>query len=373
MRIAFYAPLKAPHHPVPSGDRQMARGLIAALRAAGHRVDLLSSTRSYLPAPHPMEIQRRSSAATAEVDAIAACWTDSGQRPDLLFTYHLYYKAPDLLGPPLATRFGLPYVTAEASHANKRAAGPWSEGHREVERAVRDASINLCFTPNDRAGLAGLVPACRLADLPPFIDTGPFGPRARRAPGPVRLITVAMMRPGDKQDSYAFLARSLARLDGLDWRLRIVGDGPARSAIEQDFADLPSGRLDWCGVLGPDEVARLLQEADMFVWPGFNEAFGLSYLEAQACGLPVVAIAGAGTPSVIRHEQTGLLTAATLDAYGTALERLIRDPSLRSRLGANASRFVHDDRGLSAAAVRLDDALALALRLGPPALTRLDA
>ena len=51
MRIGFYAPLKAPDHPVPSGDRQMARHLMAALGAAGHGVELVSRLRSFAPRP----------------------------------------------------------------------------------------------------------------------------------------------------------------------------------------------------------------------------------------------------------------------------------------------------------------------------------
>ncbi|WP_035670480.1 hypothetical protein [Azospirillum brasilense] len=47
MRIAFYAPLKSPTHPVPSGDRRMARLLMAALERAGHAVTLASTLRSW--------------------------------------------------------------------------------------------------------------------------------------------------------------------------------------------------------------------------------------------------------------------------------------------------------------------------------------
>ena len=46
MRVAFYAPLKPPDHPVPSGDRSMARLLIRALELAGHEVGLASRLRS---------------------------------------------------------------------------------------------------------------------------------------------------------------------------------------------------------------------------------------------------------------------------------------------------------------------------------------
>ena len=51
MRIAFYAPLKAPDHPVPSGDRQMARLLLEALRRCGHAVEPASRLRAYRATP----------------------------------------------------------------------------------------------------------------------------------------------------------------------------------------------------------------------------------------------------------------------------------------------------------------------------------
>ena len=51
MKIAFYAPLKPPDHPVPSGDRQMARQLISALEAKGNIITIPSHLRSYLRGP----------------------------------------------------------------------------------------------------------------------------------------------------------------------------------------------------------------------------------------------------------------------------------------------------------------------------------
>src|SRR3546814_5822148 len=58
MRIAFYAPLKPPTHPNPSGDRQMARMLVQALRHAGHEVHLASRFRSREAAGNEARLQR---------------------------------------------------------------------------------------------------------------------------------------------------------------------------------------------------------------------------------------------------------------------------------------------------------------------------
>jgi glycosyltransferase involved in cell wall biosynthesis len=365
MHIGFYAPLKAPDHPVPSGDRQMARLLIAAVRHAGHAVTILSTLRCYASAPDPAVLSRIEAQARDEAAAIGARWLASpSARPDLIFVYHLYYKAPDLIGFALAQRFGLPYATAEASYAAKRETGPWRAGNAHVEQAVRAAAVNFCFTANDRLGLAEIVDSPeRLIDLPPFIDAGRYGPKTTKHSGRrTRLITVAMMRPGDKLDSYRFLAAALDRLRHRDWHLTIVGDGPARAEVEQAFAPLPQDRLDWRGALADADVAAALQGADLLAWPGFNEAFGLSYLEAQGCGLPVVAVTGEGTPSVVRHGETGLLTANRLEDYVAALDRLLADPGLCQILGRAAYRFVHEERTLAGAAARIQVELAGAFK-----------
>src|SRR5258707_6796992 len=122
MMIAFYAPLKTPDHPVPSGDRQMARLLIAALNMSGHDARIVSRLRSYLPGPGAETLAEMGAQARLEVERIAALWQVSGP-PSLWLSYHPYYKAPDLIGPPLTRAFGIPYVTAEASHSSRRNVG----------------------------------------------------------------------------------------------------------------------------------------------------------------------------------------------------------------------------------------------------------
>src|SRR5262245_18798159 len=103
MRIAFYAPLKPPTHGTPSGDRRVASLLMDALEHAGHQVELVSTFRSFDAdgdaARH--DALRRQGAALAE--RMVAQWRASPQaRPEVWFTYHVYYKAPDWLGPAVS-------------------------------------------------------------------------------------------------------------------------------------------------------------------------------------------------------------------------------------------------------------------------------
>ncbi len=110
--IAFYAPMKPPDDPVPSGDRTMARALLAALEGAGlGDVRLASRLRSRDGVGDP--------AAQDRIFAGGGSARSSGFRPDrgrdLWLTYHSYYKAPDLLGPRLSRRWGIPYVVGRGN------------------------------------------------------------------------------------------------------------------------------------------------------------------------------------------------------------------------------------------------------------------
>jgi hypothetical protein len=100
-RILFFAPLKAPDHPTPSGDRTMGRLLMRALRGAGFEVELASRLRARLSTPSlsAQYAKRDKSFAVADRLIARARALPKAQRPRAFFTYHLYYKAVDWVGP----------------------------------------------------------------------------------------------------------------------------------------------------------------------------------------------------------------------------------------------------------------------------------
>ena len=352
MKVAFYSPIKPPGHPVPSGDRLMARLLIQAFEIAGVDVDIVSEFRSFRREPDAGGMAALRGEADAETARIIAAWQRGGA-PDLFFTYHPYYKAPDLIGPELSRRFAIPYVTAEASYSRRRNEGGWGEMQAFVRSAVEAAAVNISMTERDRDGLLSNFPAVRTAILPPFLDVAPFLLH-EPAPETGRLVTVAMMRPGDKLDSYRMLAAALAEIRDTEWSLSIVGDGPARPEVEALFAGFAPGRVVWYGQKEQDEIAQILSMSAVYVWPGSGEAYGLAYLEAQAAGLPVVAQEIAGVPSVVSDGRTGILTAAgEVGAYANAIRRLLLNDDERTRLALGARSLVGSERSLEAASQRL--------------------
>lgn len=367
MRIAFYAPLKPPDHPVPSGDRRVGRALIAALGRAGHEVRLASRLRSWDgagDAARQRRIERLGGRLASRL--IRRYRSEPRLRPELWLTYHLYHKAPDWLGPAVASALAIPYVVVEASSARKQASGCWAMGHAASAAAIARADALINLNGDDREGLLELVGApARITHLAPFIETAAY---AEAKPARARLaerygldlarpwlLAVAMMREGAKLASYRVLAEALRLIEGLDWQLVIVGDGPARGEVEALLAPLAAGRARLLGALAADALPSLYASADLYLWPAIHEAFGMAFLEAQAAGLPVVAGRERGVPEVVREGEAGLLVPPRdARAFAGAVATLLADPCRRRAMGARARAIASAEADIGAAATRLD-------------------
>lgn len=165
-----------------------------------------------------------------------------------------------------------------------------------------------------------------------FVDTVAYRPcePARSHPVPT-VVHVSNFRAVKRVpwliDCFAQAAR------GIEARLVLVGDGPEMPAAR--------GRVRECGLgervvfLGErDALPELLSEADVFALASSEESFGLSALEAMACGTAVVATKVGGVSEVVRHEVEGLLCEADDPAAFTRnLRRLLTDRAQARRLG----------------------------------------
>ena len=353
MRVAFYAPMKPASSPVPSGDRRMAQALIAALESRGHEVRIASEFVSYIAAPDPMVVRTRCAEGYEMAQGLVRSFLAKSpdERPDLWFTYHVYYKAPDWLGPIVASGLGIPYVVAEASFAPKHAGGPWEINLIGVEASIRRADLVFGLNSADtECVLPFLKSADRLVPLKPFVK--PFLPPTRaairqRTGEPVRLLTVAMMRAGAKFDSYRVLAGALGRLPQAGWHLTIAGDGPVEAEVRKLFA---GSDVTFAGRADEKRLAELHAEADLFVWPAVDEAYGMAILEAQQAGLPVVAGSSGGVGDIVTDGETGLLVRPNDPAaFCEAVAALMADPQRRRIMAEAAAQKA--DRFTEAAAL----------------------
>jgi glycosyltransferase involved in cell wall biosynthesis len=167
-------------------------------------------------------------------------------------------------------------------------------------------------------------------------------------------IVLSVGRLVDKK-GYPDLLEALARLPaGVNWRLVHIGHGPEADRLARHAAALGiAARIQWLGAQPHEVVLQHYRAADVFALAsriaGDGDRDGLPnvLMEAQSQGLACVATAVAAIPELIRDGDTGLLVPPRdPPALSAALERLIGDPELRTRLGAAGhgrlvSRFSH--------------------------------
>ncbi len=124
-------------------------------------------------------------------------------------------------------------------------------------------------------------------------------------------------------ETTAFLASC-----GHDLPLTVVGDGPERTALERQVERLGIAPfVRFVGTVGPGEVARFLERADVMFFPAREEGFGLAAAEALMAGVPVVACwDGGGLLDVVPEAGAGRLTLPSAEALSDATLDLLQDP-----------------------------------------------
>ncbi len=147
---------------------------------------------------------------------------------------------------------------------------------------------------------------CDIEVIPNFVDTEEFHPRAgngHRSDVPTA-VHVSNFRPVKRVPW--LIEIFAAATEGREARLTLVGDGPEQRAARERAQEL--GIQDRVLFLGQrDALPGLLAPADLFLMASTEESFGLSALEAMACGIPVVSTDVGGVSEVVTDGKTGLL------------------------------------------------------------------
>ena len=229
----------------------------------------------------------------------------------------------------------------------------WKYDHRSVRRIV-------CSSGAIAEVLRGAVrdPSERLRVVHDAIDPGRFASgrgsgRLRRelgVPDGVPLVgTVAAVATEKDPFTFVEVAARLLRA-GRTLRFVWVGEGPLQAEAEARCRTLGvADRVVFTGFRA--DVPDLLPGLDLFLFTSRAEGLGTSLLDAQACGVPVVATKAGGIPEAVLDGETGLLAPpGEVDALAARVERLLDDSALRTRLVEAADRRVRSDFGLDALA-----------------------
>jgi glycosyltransferase involved in cell wall biosynthesis len=216
----------------------------------------------------------------------------------------------------------------------------------DAEATLAHASVAIVPSEYTRRGLTdGFgMPPDRVFVVPHGVDTEVFNPacggghaRVAEALGEDRPYVLFASIPSIRQKNLGALRAAMADLAerGHPHALVIAGGtagGELPAELAEITADLPGfpGRVAWLGHVADGELGGLMAQADAFCLPSLYEAFGLTALEAIACGAPVVVSNRGGLPEVVGD--AALTAEPTPKGLANALERVLSDGELAARL-----------------------------------------
>jgi phosphatidyl-myo-inositol dimannoside synthase len=161
------------------------------------------------------------------------------------------------------------------------------------------------------------------------------------------VLTVGRWRADERYKGMDTLITALPRLlpRWPELQLAAVGDGDDRAWLE-DLADETGveRHVHFLSGLSYAELAACYGHCEMFALPSKGEGFGLVYLEAMACGKPVIGGAHGGAPEVIDDGKTGYLVPhGDAVQLATAIETLLADPALEQEMGRRGKQRVENE------------------------------
>ncbi len=292
--------------PQVNGVVRTLRSVRAELEAAGHAVRILSPDQyGSLPCPTYPEIRlavARSRTIGREIDAF---------QPDAI---HLATEGPLCLAARRwCLRNAIPFTTAYHTHfpdyVAQRTGIPAAWIWRYIRWFHGPAQAVLVSTRSVREqlrahGIAQVRSWGRGVDLSNFSSDAPPPALFADLPGPIQLY---VGRIAVEKNIEAFLS------SGHPGSKVIVGDGPARAALERAYP-----QAHFMGPLTGRALAGAYAGADVFVFPSRTDTFGLVMIEALACGTPVAAYPVTGPVDIVTPE-TGALAETLEEAIGRAL------------------------------------------------------
>jgi glycosyltransferase involved in cell wall biosynthesis len=346
--------------PLGGGGGVATRDIAEALaREGGHEVHVLTSGA---PGLEPEEVvggvrlfrapvPGRDARSTASILSMLAFWPVgvrhgrallARERPyDVLNTWFAVPSGPT--GVHLARRAGLPHVLTMAG-GDIYDPSKWYTPDKNpvlgqaVRWVLRSADAHVAVSSDLARRARELYGFHRPVEVIPLGSEAPDFPPADRAalglaPGLTYVVTVGRLV---RRKNLPVLVEAVAALGRPDVHLLVVGDGPEQGALEALARERGlAGRVQFRGFVPQAEKYQLLANADLFALPSLHEAFGLVYLEAMHCGLPVVAAKPGGQEDYLEEGVTGfLLPPDDREGLTRALRRLVEDPALRARMGA---------------------------------------
>ena len=250
---------------------------------------------------------------------------------------HVHFATPAAMVGLIATRL-FPFTFSMTVH------GPdefYDTTDYRLREKIAGASFITCISSYARSQLMKLSPVTQwskfdIARLGVFPSV--FAPETRKDAGnqgeSFEILCVGRLVPAKGQQVLIAAVERLVK-EGRRVRLRLIGDGPDRAALEAEVARRGlDEHVIFAGAVNQDRIREFYARADVFALASFAEGVPVVLMEAMAMEIPCVSTCITGIPELIRPGQDGLLVPPSdEEALATALARLMDEPELRVSLG----------------------------------------
>lgn len=185
----------------------------------------------------------------------------------------------------------------------------------------------------------------KLRTVPPGIDTERFSERPGSHPAVSEdRPSVLVLSRLDPRKGIDKAMRAFARADGTDAELLIAGTGRLESSLKDLAADLGvADDVSFLGFVPDEELPSLYSSVELFVLPSEYEGFGIVFMEAMACGTPVIGTEVGGIPTAVADGETGYLVPRDgIDELAARMEELLGDPEAYERMAESSEAWASD-------------------------------
>ncbi|MBW2269991.1 MAG: glycosyltransferase family 4 protein [Deltaproteobacteria bacterium] len=266
------------------------------------------------------------------------------KRFDLIHTSFAVPSGPS--GLLLARLFGLPHVLSlhggDIYDPSKALSPHRTPGLKQTVRRVIHGSDRVVAQSSDTRGRARSIYGEREIDtIPLAVRPPPFDPVPRSALGlgdeEFVLTTVGRLIP---RKGLGELIEIVAALGDPRFRLVVIGDGPERENLETRARELGvADAVHFAGFVPEVKKWQLLSASDLYVSTSLHEGFGIVFLEAMACGLPVLCYDRGGQVDFVSNAVGRLLPLGDAGRFGGEILALASDPEQRTQLASAARRL----------------------------------
>jgi len=219
--------------------------------------------------------------------------------------------------------------------------------HKRLLKNVLAKADTICSTSHCMKEETAKYTSQKIAVVPFGVDTNVFAPGTNDL-ADKKEITIGIIKSLEKKYGIEYLIKAFHETikinPGKELRLLIVGDGSKKSEYQKLCADLHmTDKVSFTGRVNHNEIANYHHQIDIFVSLSVldSESFGVSLVEAMACGKPVVASNAAGFKEVLGSEKCGLLVPKnTYKEAALAISQYLQNPQLAKEAGLNARKRV---------------------------------